>query len=117
MSLLRQTKVENVTIAINTAISGAIDVSRYSGMQVFMPAAWTAANIGFKVCATESGTYVQLNDKDDAIVEIASPTAALAHNAPSELFPTMFLKVWSQDGAGSDTNQAAARTLTLVLKS
>lgn len=117
MALQRLTKYETVTIAINTAISGAIDVSRYSGMQVFMPAVWTSANIGFKVCATEGGTYVQLNDKDDALVEIASPTAAIAHNAPSEIFPSLWLKLWSQDGAGSDTNQAAARTLTLVLKS
>ena len=117
MSLQRLTKYETATIAINTAISGAIDVSRYSGMQVFMPAVWTSANIGFKVCATEDGTYVQLNDKDDALVEISSPAVSEAYNVPSEIFPSMFLKLWSQDGSSSDTNQAAARTLTVVLKS
>jgi hypothetical protein len=117
MSVLRLTKVESATIANGAAVSGAIDVSRYSGMQVFMPAAWTAANIGFAVCATEDGTFVQLNDKTDAIVEIASPAVDLAYAAPVEIFPSMFLKLWSQDGAGSDTNQAAARTLTVVLKS
>lgn len=113
----RLTKYETVTIANGTALSGAIDISRYSGMQVFMPAAWTTANVGFHVSYTEGGTYVKLHDKDDALVEIASPTAAIAHNAPSEIFPSLFLKLWSQDGAGSDTNQGAARTIVLVLKS
>ena len=117
MSLQRLTKYEVVTIANTASLSGAIDVSRYSGMQVFMPSAWTSANIGFKVCATEDGTYVQLNDKDDALVEIASPAVSEAYNAPSEIFPSLFLKLWSQDGAGSNTAQGAARTLTVVLKS
>ena len=116
MALIRLTKAEVATIASGAAVSGAIDVSRYSGMNIQMPSTWTAASIGFQVCDTEGGTFLPLYDATGTLVQIASPAASKAYSAPAELFAAIYVKLWSQDGAGSDTNQAAARTLTLTFK-
>ena len=113
----RTTKVQTMTIANGAALSDAFDMRDYAGGHVYMPAAWTAANIGFKVCPSSGGTYLPLYDASGAIIEIASPAVDKAFQFPRDLFAATFVKLWSQDGAGADTNQAAARTLIIELKS
>lgn len=110
----RQSKRAALTIASSAALSTAFHFAGGLGL-VLMPAAWTAANIGFKVCDTEGGTYLPLyQDDGSTLVEIASPAADTAYTLPAELAGATWVKLWSQDGAGSDTNQAAERSLTVV---
>ena len=83
---------------------------------VHMPAAWTAASIGFYVCDSYAGTYQKLYDDNGNLVQIDSPSAAGAYAAPAEVAAARWVKLWSQNGSGTDTNQAAARTITVALK-
>ena len=113
----RSTKFQSMTIANGAAVSDAFDMRDYSGGQLVMPAAWTAASIGFQVAASEGGTYSPLYDSSAAIVEISGPAVDKAYQLPVELFGAHWVKLWSQDGAGNDTNQGAARTVIVELKS
>lgn len=114
----RRKKVETATIAINTALSNAIDISNMAGGIMTMDAvAWTAANIGFKVCDTATGTFTPLYDSDtNALVEW-TPAASKSYNLPDALFAAHYFKLWSHDaGAETDENQAAAHSIVLQLK-
>lgn len=108
-----------VTIANGEAESGVIDMRGYAGGIVVMPAAWTTADLGVKVCGSADGTFVPLKDNENGYgtsVSIDGPVAAAAYMLPLDVFAAPYMKLWSHDGAGSDTNQGAARTLTLFLK-
>ncbi len=113
----RHTKVVSLTIANGEAESDAFDMKDYAGGQLMMPAAWTAANIGFKVASSQGATYYPLYDSDGAIVEITSPAVDNAYQLPIELYGALWVKAWSQDGSANDTNQGAARTLIVEVKS
>ena len=51
------------------------------------------------------------------IVEIDGPSVDTAYVLPKELFSCAHVKLWSQDGAAGDTNQGAARSIVIELKS
>ncbi len=107
-----------VTIAASAALSDPIDFRRFSRMVVHMPSAWTAADIGFQVSSAIDGTYLPLYDEAGtaALVEIGAPAVDQAHVAPAKLGGAAFVKLWSQT-AGTGVNQAAERSLVVVLKS
>jgi hypothetical protein len=116
----RYHRVKVVTIAQGAALSAEIDLEDFASMGLFMPAAWTTADLGLQVSPTSGGTYYPLLDTKNGYgtdVNIDGATASKAYIVPLHLFPFRFVKLWSTDGAGGDTNQAAARTLTVVLKS
>jgi hypothetical protein len=115
--MARDTHTKTVTIAISGNLSGAIDMRRYSMLIVHMPAAWTAASIGFKVSSSDAGTFQALYDDDGDLVQIDSPAASASYQANAEVAGAHWVKLWSQNGSGTNTAQAAARTLVLDLKS
>jgi len=80
-----------------------------------MPALWTAANIGFLVSSTVSGTYAPLYDIDGNLVVITGPTANNTYTLPADLAGSSFVKLWSNT-AGSNEAQGADRAITLDLK-
>jgi hypothetical protein len=94
----------------------AIEMRAFSQMVVHMPAAWTAASIGFKVSNDENGTFLPLYDDDGNLVQIDSPSASQAYVAPAALAAAHWVKLWSQNGSGTNTAQAADRTFTVDLK-
>jgi hypothetical protein len=102
-------------IANGAALSDAFRFSRFSSLIIRMPAAWTAASLGFHVSNSQGGTYVPLYDEDGSLVEITSPAVDKAYTAPAALAGAHWVKLWSETG-GSGVNQAAARTLGLDLK-
>jgi hypothetical protein len=116
MPINRGTTIKSLTIENGAAVSEAFDMAIHAGATILMPAAWTAANIGFKVCASSDGTFLPLYDDSGSIVEV-SAAASKAFSAPAALFGASWVKLWSQDGAGSDTNQGADRAITVLLKS
>ena len=75
-ALLRNHNYQTQTIASGANLSDAFDMRKYTMGQVIMPAAWTAASIGFKVCSTLGGTYAILYDSNGNLVQISSPAAA-----------------------------------------
>lgn len=109
----------SVTIASGAALSEAMDLGRWVGDAglVGVPSAWTAANLGFKVSDAIDGTYSPLRDDTGAIVEVSGiqTGAAAWYKLPEGLRGARFVKLWSQN-SGSDANQAAARSLVMVVK-
>lgn len=111
----------NLTIANGAAISGAFNMSDHLLGLVIVPAEWTDANIGFKVCDVSGGTFVIACDKTGSPIQIAGITtnASKAYAIPTELFPGMWVKLWSKSTTAAtttDTNQGAARSLVVILK-
>lgn len=110
-----------VTIANGAALSEAFDFSEFSGGHVITPDVWTAANIGFQVSATQSGTYTILRDKAGAPVQVSTvkTDGGRAYSMPDEVFGALWVKLWSKNTTAAtetDTNQGGARTLGLTLK-
>jgi hypothetical protein len=106
-----------LNIANGTAVSEAFEMSNHAGGIVLMPAAWTAASIGFQVSDSPSGTYYPLYDDGGTLVQISGPAVDNAYSIPAEVFGAAWVKLWSQDGAAVDENQGAERTLGVILKS
>jgi len=106
-----------MTIANGAALSDVLCMDGHAGGVVIMPGTWTAASLGFKVCDTSGGTFVPLYDASGGLVQIQSPTASNAYVLPEELYGCRYVKLWSQNGSGTNTNQASARSLTVMMKS
>ena len=118
MSLFsRRIRTQTVTIAATAHLSNPIDFRSFAGGIIHMPAAWTAASIGFHVSSTVDGTFLPLFDDDDTLVQIDSAAVDQAYQINDEVFGAHYVKLWSQDGSEGDTAQAAARTLIVDLKS
>lgn len=118
MSLTRTPFSATATILNGAAVSNVIPNADFSGGSVITPAAWTAANLGFKVCNTAGGTFVPLRDQSGALVQVTNVQAAEAdaYPLPDELFGCLYFELWSCTSAGVDTNQGADRACTVVLK-
>lgn len=111
------TTTRTVTIAASASLSGEIDLEGFTLAAIEMPAAWTAANLTLQAASASGGTFQDL--KDDAGAEVTITAAAaimigLDAVAP-EVAALRFLKLRSGTSA-APVAQAAARTLTLVLK-
>jgi hypothetical protein len=109
----------NLTIGAGTAESEAfslVDSVGDAGL-VGVPGTWTAAAMGFKVSDSIGGTFSPLRDESGAVVQISGivTNAAGWYKLPDALRGALYAKLWSQT-AGSDTNQAAARSLVVVAK-
>lgn len=113
---IRKSRTASIVITSGTAISERFDLRDVAGIIIHMPDAWTAASIGFQVCEDETGLYLPLYDDSDLIVEITSADANKAYAAPADIFAARYVRLWSQDGAGADTNQVASRTFNISLK-
>jgi len=115
MLIRRDTHVTTITIPSGGNLADqALPMSRFSMLTVHMPAAWTAAAIGFKVSSDENGTYLPLYDDAGAIVEI-TVAVSQAHIAPADVAGALWVKLWSQN-SGSNANQGAERSLIVTLK-
>jgi hypothetical protein len=103
------------------AQSQALSAEEMAGAHVHVPAAWTAANLGFMVSPTKDGTYVVLNDELGVPVQIAGiiTNAANAYVVPDGMYPAGYFKLWSKSAVAAtrtDVDQEADRSLTIVLK-
>ncbi len=112
----RKSRSEDVVIANGGHLSTAFDFSAYTMGVVRMPSAWTAASIGFHTADTEGGTYLPLYDDNGNLIQVDNPATSKGYSFPPEVAGCKWLKLWSQDGAGSDTAQAAERTIGVDLK-
>jgi hypothetical protein len=116
----RHNKTVKVSIALGAAVSEAIDLREFAAAGVIMDSAWTAADLGVQVCDTQDGTFVGLADRSNAYgtdVSIDGAVASKAYPLPPFAFAFPYIKLWSHNGSGTNTNQDASRSLTVVLKS
>jgi hypothetical protein len=120
VDLVRRTAVVTLTIAQTAALSDAVDMTDYAGGEILMSGDWTAADLGAQLSDTLGGTYATLKDSSNAYgidVSIDGPVASAAYPIPPFWFGAHFLKLHSHNGSGTNTNQAAARSIKLLLKS
>ena len=104
-----------LTIAPSGNESTPLATHQYAGGIVHMPAAWTSASLGFKVASEVTGTFLPLYDEYGSLVQI-TPSASRAYNLPEAIFAARYIKLWSQNGSGTNTAQEAARSLIVDLK-
>ncbi len=121
MTVQQPPKFLSATIANNAAVSGVIDMRDFIGGIVIVDNSWSAANMGFKVCNTSDGTFVAVKDKDGTPLQIASITTdtSFAYCIPTELFPAMFVKLWSKSTTAAtvtDVNQSGDAVVVVMLK-
>ena len=104
-----------VTIENGEALSDTIDFRDMAAAFLHMPAAWTAADIGFYASPTGvAGSFTPVYENDTRI-EITGVAASRTLLVPAEMFPGHYVQLWSQN-AGVDENQGADRAITLSLK-
>ena len=102
-----------VTIASGETTSEAVDLGNKRLTGIFMPPAWTAADITFEVSA-DGQNFVPLNDTDGTLLTISAPAAANAYMLTAAAL-ALFLGVrWLQ--VVSTNAQGGARTLTLAAR-
>jgi len=100
---------------INLA-QGLNDAKTLSLTGIIMPAAWTAAGLGFQISEEEGGTYQAVYDSDNSLIELATVEVDRTYMVnPVATVGMPYLKLWSQTG-GSGVNQGDDRNLTLILR-
>lgn len=109
---------KTAVIAAGASLSGEVDLEGYLLAGIIIPGAWTAANLTFQVSPTSGGTYVDLYD--DAGNEVTVTVGGASRGIGVDLLAGVlaqwrFIKLRSGT-TGTPVNQAAERTLTLVLK-
>lgn len=100
--------------------AGPIDMRGFAGGMVKIPAAWTAADLAFKVCESAGGTYAPLKDDDnDALIKITNIETAASYwyPIPDQVFSAPYVKLYSIDTADESAEvQASARDIYVALK-
>lgn len=109
----RLVKDAAVQIASGQSLSGAIDLSRWSPVAIQLPAAWTPANVTFQA-SHDDMTFADVYEVNGEVTYPAAAGRYLALDVAT--FAGMrFLKVRSGTAA-TPVNQAAARTLVVILR-
>lgn len=102
----------DVIIPISTALSNAIQIAHTDIVGFYMPAAWTAADIGFQV-SDDNVTFFAVSDQAGALISIPVAASDFITLPDSFIQGNRWIRLWSQT-AGVGVNQAAARTIKLV---
>lgn len=111
-------------ISADPTLGAAVKFEGHSAGCVIMPSGWTDANLGFKVCDQEEGTFVILRKDDGSTpvqLENILTTGARAYQLPEELFAAapIWVKPWSKNkiaATETDVNQTTAdKTLTFMM--
>ena len=111
-----QTGVGVATIPAGGSLSGAIDLATQRLAGIAIPAAWSAANLTFQA-STDGATFNDLYDwlGGEYTVQVGGP-ARHVQLPLADFLGLRHLKIRSGTAA-APVNQAASRTLTLVLVS
>ena len=108
-------EIKTATIANGAAVSGAIDIRGYLWVTIYMPAAWTAAQLGLKGAPTLAGTYGPVYEGTSLYTEEAAASRTIVLD-PQVTAGLAFIKLWSQNGTGTDANQGAERVFAVGLR-
>lgn len=114
-------RLVTAVIPQDAAVSNVIDGRSMAAMIIKNNGTnWTAADIIFDVCETETGTFTPLKDNTGTVIRVGSlPTnAAVAQALPVGLFAAHYFKLHSVAvGLLTDVGQAtAAQTIYVMMK-
>lgn len=109
-----QITTATATISNGTALSASVDLSAGRLGRIVIPAAWTTANITFQT-SSDGTNFSNLYDSvgNEYTVTVAGPSTAIIIPL-SDFLSVRYLKIRSGT-SGTPINQAADRSLTLVL--
>lgn len=110
------------TITSGAAVSGKIDLSGGSGLTMvglLMPAAWTAAAIGFQITFDDGTTWFEAYTTAGVPLQIASPVAGKYHPLdPADFNSFAKFRLHSATaGTTTDVNQGADRVFSVIARS
>ncbi len=113
----RQYTVKLVTIANGQSLSGQIDLEGYALVGIYMPAAWTTANLTFLASDVTGGTFQDIYDDNGNPANAAANAGRCIglDQIAGVLAPFRFLKLRSGT-ASTPVNQGADRTIKLICK-
>lgn len=106
----------SATILNGAALSSEINLVGATLCGLIMPAAWDAASIGFKAASASGGTFVPLYNASGILVSVTVSTSRFVILNAADFAAMQFFKLWSQNGAGTDTNQTADRSITIITR-
>ena len=105
------------TIANGTALSGAIPIGVDTLVGLWMPAAWTAANITFQVSPDGGTTWLELLNDAGTAVTLTNPVGGafiVMTTAPKYAFRGINMMKVRSGTSGVPVNQVADRIMTLI---
>lgn len=105
------------TIAKDGTLSGVVNLNGYNKFTIIMPDAWTNAHMTFQACATSGGTFVDLLTEAGAEVDIAVAASGVYPLTTSSAYLSYLPYIKIRSGTTAvPVQQAAARTITIVMK-
>ena len=105
----------HLSVVVPTAgTSDVIDIGGATSGVLFMPSAWSAADVSFLVRPTAAGDAVPLYDGAGNLVAL-TVAASQAVPLPAALAGARLVALWSQT-AGTTVVQGAARAILVALK-
>ena len=118
VEIIRDSVTFTAPIAAAANLSDEIVIASYIGGNIYVPAAWTNADIGFYASPTSGGAFVPLYDDNGNLVQITVGAIAADRccSIPPEVFGCRFIQLWSQLAAVA-VPQGAERNLVYELKS
>ncbi len=117
VEILRDSVTGTATILAAASLSDEIVMAGYSGGNIYIPAAWTNADVGFYAAPASGGAFVPLYDDNGNLVQITvGGVTDRCCSMPPEVFACRFIQLWSQL-AGVATPQGGNRNMVYELKS
>lgn len=105
--------LRTATIASGASLSDALEIDGSAVVGIVMPAAWTAANLTLQASADDT-TYNNVYDELGTEKTIVASTSRYIPLNPADFLGMNSIKVRSGT-AGTAVNQAAARSVVVVL--
>ena len=117
VSAVGGTNVHEVTIANGASQSDEIDLGSARLAAIFMPAAWTAADITLMASHESGGVFLAVfgDDGTEEVLTVSTTRVVAIDDAAGVLASLRFIKLRSGT-VGTPVNQGAERTLYLITK-
>lgn len=100
----------------SNSISAEIDLGKGGKLQgIYMPAAWTTADITLQAASSSGGTFLDVYDDAGTEASISAAASRYITLYPDQFAGVRFIKIRSGT-TGTPVNQAAARSLVLDIQ-
>lgn len=106
---------QDAVIPINDYLSDGIFTEGHAIVGILMPAAWTAAKLGFQV-SLDGVNWYDVKDSGGNFEQSVAGASTFIAIPIADAISSPHIRLKSVDAANAAVNQAAARTITVVMK-
>ncbi len=104
---------ERADIAAGQSLSDVVDLNGHTAVMLYMPSAWTAANLTFQACSNQAtASCVNLYDALGAEVTVTAAASRAITLPPADFTGVRYLRIRSGTSA-VPVAQAANRSITI----